>query len=296
MILRGLRRSFSDFSRHPWLHAISIATMTTALFILGIYFLIYRNVRHVAEVTSPQITGTIYLKEALPPAQVQTLRERVLTLSHVEKVIFKNKTSVISELEEYLGSKTDSTLLGAGELFPDILEIVLDKNASAKEVLVVNTVVSQFPEVVESDYSESWLSQFEKIKSFFHVFGGLLMIGLMTSCTFIIANFMGMRHQSRKNEIDIVRLIGAHEKFVLSPFLWEGLIEGLIGVVFALGLTYVAKSVSSFLMSSHWSSLIGMREWLFLSTGQLAVLATFGITMALLGSLTVFFRFQQGER
>jgi len=55
---RGLRRSITDFRRHPWLHFISVTTITVALVILGTFFLCYRNFENLAEKTSPQVTGT----------------------------------------------------------------------------------------------------------------------------------------------------------------------------------------------------------------------------------------------
>ena len=62
MLNRGLRRSITDFRRHPWLHLISISTIAVALLILGTFFLCYRNFEALAEKTSPQVTGTVYLK------------------------------------------------------------------------------------------------------------------------------------------------------------------------------------------------------------------------------------------
>ncbi len=296
MNMRGFRRSLGDFKRHPWLHLISISTITIALFILGVYLIAYRNFKYITEKTSPHITGTVYLKDSLSPIQIQAVREKILSIENVQKVTFKTKESVIEELEEFLGSKGESPVIPEGDLFPDVLEINLGQHIDATAVTIVKNIIVQYPEVAEVDFSENWLSQFQRLKKLFRVFGGILMIALLLSCTFIIANFMGMRHQSRKNEIDIIRLMGAPRNYVLMPFVWEGLIEGVLGAIGALTLTFFVRGLFSMLISAHWASLLGTNELLYLSTYQGVVLVGFGMAMALLGSLTVFIRFQQDER
>ena len=113
----------------------------------------------------------------------------------------------------------------------------------------------------------------------------------MVGCSLIIANFMGMRHQSRKSEIEIVKLIGANQNFVFSPFLWEGIIEGLIGATLALFILFIAKCLLSALITVQWATILGMRELLYLSSGQFLMMFIAGITMAFVGSFTVFVRF-----
>jgi cell division transport system permease protein len=149
--------------------------------------------------------------------------------------------------------------------------------------------------VTEVDFSEDWLAQYKRVRQVLKIFGVMLLVGCLVGCSFIIANFMGMRHQSRKNEIDIVRLIGAHQNFILGPFLWEGLIEGLIGASFALSLLYVIKMSLATLISVQWSSLLGVHEWLYLSFSQLLALIGVGIAMAFCGGFTVFLRFRENN-
>lgn len=293
---RGFRRTLADFRRHPWLHAISISTITISLFIIGVFFVGYRNFKYMAEKTSPKTSGTVYLKDALSESRVRSLSEKILSLENVQKVQFKTKQSLVKELEEFLGSKEEIVSLPEGELFPDVIEIELRKNAGSAEVAILRNILVGYPDVSEVDFSENWLAQFERVQRLLKIFGALLMVGLLVSCTFIIANFMGMRHQSRKEEIDIVRLIGAHEKFVLAPFLWEGVMEGLMGAILALGLTYLVKLGLGLCLRAHWTLFLGVKNWLYLSAGQFACILLIGIAMAFFGSLTVFLRFQQSQK
>ncbi len=292
MAYRGIKRSFIDFQRHPWLHIISVATIAMALLILGVFFLGYRNMESIADKAKSQITATVYLKDGLTEAQVTELKERILSLGMVKNAVFKSRHSVMEELSSFLGSGVGDSLTG-NEIFPDILEVEVRREASMSDAGDVKTMVSKMPEVADVDFSEDWLAQFKHIRQMFQVFGFCLTSAILIGCGFIIANFMGMRHQARKNEIEIVRLHGASQQFVMAPFLWEGFFEGIIGAFIALILLYVAKIFLGAMVSSQWASLLGVHQLLYLSIGQLFAVIALGIAMAFFGSFTVFIRFQE---
>lgn len=288
----SLRRSLNHFRIHPWLHAASIGAITISLIILGGFFLCYRNFEFVSEKASPALTGTVYLKEALTDSEISRLRERILSQENVRKVTFKPKRTVVDELQVFLGASGMESLPGS-ELFPDVLEVELKKETPAAGVSTLKSVIVKFSEVSEVDFSEDWLAQFKKVRQFLQAFGFVLMICIMFGCGFMIANFMGMRHQSRKNEIEIVNLMGAHRNFILGPFLWEGLIEGVLGSLIALTVLYLVKSVLSALVVVNWSTMLGIKELLYLSAGQLLIIFCVGVATALVGGITVFLRFQE---
>ncbi len=267
-------------------------TISVALVIIGCFFLCYRNFEKLAEKTSPQISGTAYLKEELTQIQIQALRDRILGLENVQKVSFKSKSNVVEELQAFLGSSGGSYLPGS-ELFPDVLELEVKKDISPEKIQIIKGIVSRFPEVAEVDFSDDWLAQYKKISQIVKIIGLIIMGFMIVGCSFLIANFMGMRHQSRRNEIEIVNLIGADRNFIITPYIWEGVIEGIAGSSIAITVLFSVKIFFSSLISAHWSTFLGMPHWSFLSFAQILVIYAIGITMALLGGVTVFLRFQE---
>lgn len=290
---RALRRSLSDFRRHPWLHAVSVSTIVVALLVLGAFMVCFRNLEYLADRTSPQVTGTVYLKESPTPEALKELKERFLGLERVRKVTYKAKAAVMEELHGFLGSTGGGTGLPGGELFPDVIEIELEPNAPASHFKALTEIVGRYPEVSEVDFSEDWLAQYKKVRSFIGAFGFFLMAVVVLGCGFITANFMGVRYQSRRDEIDIVRLIGATRSFVLKPFLLEGAIEGMVGAVLALILLAIGSTLLSTAFSVQWGALLGVKGWLFLSVGQVALVMLLGVAIACLGTVTVFLRFKE---
>lgn len=294
MTSRGLRRTLIDFRRHPWLHLLSTATIMVALTILGVLFLCYRNFEILAQKTNPNITGTVYLREGLSDSQIQKLREKLLSLDHVQKAEFKTKKSVMAEMQSFLGGVTNEAISGV-DIFPDVLELDLQPETDARTVSALKVMISRISEVTEVDFSEDWLAQYRRIRHFLKIFGFILMGGILVGCGFIIANFMGLRHQSRRNEIDVVRLIGGEREFILTPLLWEGLFEGALGSVGALAFLFFLKWLSSAVLTVQWSAILGMNDVLYLSLEQWLSLVVIGLGIAFFGSVTVFFRFQENK-
>jgi len=290
---RGLRSSISHVRRHPWLHTISVATITVALLLLGGFFFCYRNLESLAEKTNPHVTGTLYLKDALSDAQVRTLREHVLSLQAVSRVQFKNKGSVVKELQGFLGTR-ESDVLPGSELFPDILDVELARDADEDTIVALKKSLARLPEVAEVDFSEDWLAQYNRFAYMVKVIGALLMAAILLGSSFIIANFMGMRHQARREEIEIVRLMGAHRGFILTPFLLEGIFEGVLGAAIALSALYGMKSFLS-AFSVPIAGLFGISRFVYLSPGQFVTVIAVGIAMAFISSFTVFLRFRENQ-
>lgn len=291
---RGLRRVFSDFRRHPWLHFISITTITVALILVGAFLVFFQNVEKVTEKTNPRVTGTIYLREGLTNDQVRELRDKVFALETVRQVVFKDRDSVVGEIQSFLGEATHRVLPGA-EIFPDVLEVELDASAKSEAVALVQKSLLSMAGVQDVDFSDGWLVQYKKIRGLGQFVGIFILVALVIGCGFLIANFMGLRHQARRQEIHIARMMGAHRNFILAPFVWEGVIEGLLGGVIAVLVLYIGTVVFSQVIMMEWGALLGLRKLAFLSLPQLMCVFVVGIAMALIGSILVFFRFQENS-
>lgn len=293
MILkRSFKRSLSDFSRHPWLHLVSVATITVALLMVGVFLVCRTNLENLADQTKNLTTGTVYLKENLQASQIPAIRERMMAIPGVKDVLFKSKAAVMEELQVFLNVSAPS---GPQEIFPDILEVELKPQLSPQQITDLKIMVAQVPGVGEIDFSDEWISKFQKIRNILGWAGILLGFGVIVGSGFIIANFMGMRHQARKSEIEIVQLHGAQRAFVMTPFLLEGFFEGVIGALLSLVVLAVMTWLVSAWISVQWSSLVGIKQLSYLTVPQMGLVLLMGIAMAFFGSVAVYLRFQNSH-
>ncbi len=291
MPLKGINKSLQDFKRHPWLHGLSVLTITISLTILGLFFLSYRNFTYWAYQSSPKTTGTAYLNENLSELEVAQLNESLRALKGVEDTQFKSRQTVLQELGGAYGQKELSGPHLA-DLFQDIVELRLQSDLSQTELEKLKNTITAMPQILEVDFSAGWFSQLDDVRKTLSWAGLVLMVGLFGGCAFLIANFMGMRHQARKRDLEIMQLLGGSRKFVLLPFFYEALLEGAIGAAASLTLLLLFKIALSETIVSSWLQKLGAQELLFLSPAQIGGMAVVGVLTALLGTLTVFLRFE----
>jgi len=287
---RIIRKFISDIKRNPILHFITSSTVIVSIVIIGVFFLFYRNFEIMSEKASPQVIGTVYLKGSLKENELLNLREKLLFLENVENVKHKTRDNVLEEIASFLGSSNISYI---SESFPDVMEVTLKKDTSKIQIEALSKIIAAFDEVSEVDFSSDWLEKYEKVKSIlkliFISFSSIVFLG----CVFITANFMGVRQEARKKEIDIARLVGANDAFIFKPLFLEGIIEGLISAFLAVIFLYIIKTIVSTAMMTSWSSFFEFENWVFLSTSQIICLFVFSILINSFGTIMVFFRFKE---
>ncbi len=293
---RSLRRVLSDVRRHPWMHLLSVLTVTSALVVLGLFFLCHRNFVAVAKRSVDRSVGVVYLKTGTSGADREVAAAKLAEIPHVKKAAFKDGGTVQAELAGVLGDGASAPDVATAGLFPELFELELEPNLSASALETVRKAIAELSSVEEVDLSETWAAQYRKARGFLDLMGVIFVLVVGFGCALVIANFMGLRHQARKEEISVVRLFGGTQPFVVGPFLLEGVLEGMLGAFVALVTLGLMQSGLSTLVKVRWSSVLGIEQWLFLSAGQMTMLFLLGVGMASFGSLSVFFKLRHGER
>ena len=141
----------------------------------------------------------------------------------------------------------------------------------------------------EVQYSEQWLERFEGLMYILKVIG-LIVGGLFSMAVlFIITNTIKLTIYSRRDEIEILKLVGATDWFVKMPFLIEGAIQGILSGFIALCVLFLVYSLFS-LKTLHIFGLPVMNV-VFLPFGYLSLLLVFSLILGLTGSFVAVGRF-----
>jgi cell division transport system permease protein len=148
--------------------------------------------------------------------------------------------------------------------------------------------------VAEVQYSDEWLKQFEGLMNLFRltgiVIGGLLCIGVL----FIMTNTIKLTIYSRKNEIEIQKLVGATDWFVKMPFLLEGVIQGVLSA----GVSLLCLYLGYLLFAAKPIHLMGIivLDFVFLPAQYALSIVMISILLGLIGSLIAVGRFIAADR
>lgn len=290
--MRGLRRSWNDFRRHPWVHGLSVTTIGLSLFLLGACLMGYRNFQSLADQAQEKRVGTVFLDEGIAETEAEKLREELLATEGVVEAQYRKRGDVTAEIGRFLGARHDEALPGA-DLFPDLIELKFDQIAGPKAIRLLGERLRDRPEVAEVDFGAVLGDRLDGIRKWLRIVGWIFTGALLLGCAVVMANFTGLRQQARSREIEIVQMIGASRWYVLSPFVWESVLEGLAGSGLALSLLALAMAGLTSTGAVEWLAALGLDEVRFLSVAQLLLVVAVGVGTALVGNLSVFLRLRK---
>jgi cell division transport system permease protein len=267
-----------------------MGTMVISMLILGGFCLVFVNVSAWIQGWDETWSMSIYLRDDVSDEERQALISYLIRLPSAEIKKFISKDAALREFKHILGPR--ASLLDGLEVnpFPASIEVAFSKGATQSQDLhAVQDEIERMAGVEEVQFSEEWLGRFESFIHMARVFGlvvvGLLCVGVL----FIISNTIKLTIYSRREEIEVMKMVGATDWFIRVPFLVEGFLQGLISGALSIAilfLIYFGLSVKK----AQWFGLAGLGvDFLPLEyTLFVVILSTF---LGLFGSFVAIGRF-----
>ena len=130
---------------------------------------------------------------------------------------------------------------------PDAFEVrMIASSQRLEDVEILAKQLESIPWVDEVEYGQKWLGRFTNILNLFRLTGYAMGGIFFMAAVFIVANTIRLALYSRREEVEIMRLVGATDSFIKAPFYLEGLIQGALGGIIGLAALFVAfKLISS---------------------------------------------------
>jgi len=281
-----VRRVGRNLRQTPVICSAAIGTVAVALMIMAFFIIVVINVQQVARQWSREIQVVAYFDKVPGEDKVDRWRDDLEGMKEVERVDFVSRDEAFRRFKKRLGDDGD-LLDGVGSDFlPASLEIVLHE--ASRNKTGVETVVrrlQQIPELEDVSYEPDWLERFDafvnllKLAGF--VFGGFLLFAAL----FIVSNTIKLTLYARREEIEIMSLVGGTPLFIKMPFLLEGALQGIVGRgvaligVWAIFALVLQEGLYGVLMVTGADSI------LFLSAWQQGGILVCGLLLGLTGSL-----------
>jgi cell division transport system permease protein len=231
----------ANISNNRLVHLIGVGTMAIAFLIFDAFVLVFINLSYWTEERGRLLTMSVYFKEEPDRIVLEGVQKELLDFPGVTIKRFISKDDAMEDLRKQLGDEA-GLLDGLTENpLPASLEITFSRDKGGGSIpLQLKRRLERIDIVDEVQYSQEWIERFraimEAIKIVGIVAGGLLFLAAL----FIITNTIKLTIYSRKEEIEILKLVGATNRFVKLPFLIEGSIQGFLGGSLALMLLFVA--------------------------------------------------------
>ncbi|MBF0994670.1 MAG: ABC transporter permease [Lachnospiraceae bacterium] len=238
--------------RNGWYSIASVATITACLFLFGMFYTIIVNFQHMVRSAEEGVSVTVFFKEGTSEDEIQVLKAEVEKRPEVSKVDFQTADEAWDSfkkqyLGDYAGGFPDNPLEG-----DDNLQIYM-KNVSQQANLVTYLEsVNIVREVKRSEVTAMTLSAVNRLITL--ISAGVILVLLGVSI-FLISNTVTIGIEIRRNEIEIMKYVGAGDFIVRGPFVIEGMLIGLIGSLIPLALIYVLYGEAVEYFSSKFSIL-----------------------------------------
>ncbi len=230
-----LKQGIRNIFRNAWFSLASIATISSCLLLFGIFYSVIANFQHIVKNAEAGVAVTVFFDEGLSDEEKQYIGELITSRKEVDKINFVSADEAWESFkDEYLGEYSEGFTENPLE-DSENYEIYMKDIALQSSLVSYLQTIPGVRQVNSSQQTADALSGANRLISYISI--GIIGILLAVSI-FLISNTVMIGISVRKEEIGIMKYIGATDFFVRAPFVVEGLIIGLIGAAIPLGLVY----------------------------------------------------------
>jgi len=287
-----IRRAVRNMRQWPLLCSAAILTMAVSLATVATFFLVVVNIEQLASNWTREIQVIAYLEKAPSQRELPALHKQLENFPEVETVNYVSPADAMRRFKSRLAD--DASLLEGvnRNLLPASFELTLQPQARNQDG--IERVIERLENSLSIDdlrYGQKWLERFNNFVDMLRFISLILGSFLLFAALFIVSNTIKLTLYARRDELEIMALVGATMRFIQIPFLLEGALQGLIGGVLSLGFLVLSfKFVIQRSLTSFWLTPADF-ELLFLSASQQWILVASGVLLGILGSLTSLRRF-----
>lgn len=234
IFFRSIRDAFKSVVRNFSLSFASIMCTTITLILVAVAVVAAANVNNATKLIEDELTIVTYLKKDVTEEQIDNIKSEISSYKNVEEVTFKSKDEWKLEMSEY--DDSFKTVLDYLDENPLMDSFVLKVN-DVKKLSETSEYIKAINGVDTVKYGEGMVEQVISVFDIVQKIVVVVVIALVVVTSFLISNTIKLTIFSRRNEIEIMRLVGASNITIKLPFLFEGFIIGLIGSIIPVCIT-----------------------------------------------------------
>lgn len=233
----NLKQAFSQMGRNKGMYFTSIMAITAMMLILGLFFVAFVNVNlFTKSIEKDYNVIQIYLKEGLTPEVTDAVGQSLQTTEGVEKVEYVTKDQALQTLRDRWGENGYLLENLPENPLPDSYTVYVSDKDAANNVATLAPGIEGVDDVV---YYRDTIEKLAQVSRFIELGSIIAMAFLIIVSIVIVANTIKLTVFNREKEISIMKYLGATNWFVKAPFIWGGIIIGILSSVIATGLTYI---------------------------------------------------------
>lgn len=276
-----------------WNHVLTAIAMAMALFVFGAFILLQENLEALLRGWGDQLQISAYVDKNLSGEDVRLLQERIGKYPEVARVRHISQEQAWTDFQTALGAQS-SVLDGLPrDVLPASVEIAV--KPSFRDGPLVEALAARLKKekgITSVEYAQDWLDRVSLVILAVQwakwIFGGVLFL----TTYFIVGSTVKLAILARKDEIEIMQLVGAYEELIQAPFVLEGMLQGMLGGALAVGGLWLAFQMLRDQIPASALALFGVAHSLeFLDWQSIAFVVVIGLILGAAGSVFSLRRF-----
>jgi len=264
--------------------------MALALFLGAGFFAALTGARALLRSWGAEASLTVYLAPAATEAQGSALAERIRA-EHAElSVVLVSRDQALQRLRDDMRELSGALDGVSASVLPLTLELTPRAPATSAELRTLAGALSKLPDVVDVEYGREWLDKLEELARALRAAGAAATALILGAAILVVANTIRLAVYARRDEIEIMKLVGATDSYVRMPFLLEGVLQGVAGALIALAGLFLVYRVLIPRAQAAFAFTAGAAIGPLLPS-RLFALVAFGGAVGLLGSWLAVARF-----
>jgi len=219
---------------------MTLLTVSLSVLIFTFFFLIYTNMLKASEGLEEEVRLTVYFEGELNPPLQRQVMEKIENYQKVNKILYISKKEAFSKLSSQLAEEQEVLEDLGPDFLPPSMEIYPLKNfTSLSDLQAFSDYLVTLPGAIKVQYGREWLQRFSSFIQLLKVITVLSASLLFLASTFMVSYTIRLTVITRREELEILRLLGATNFYIKTPLVMEGLIHGIMGSLTGLAALYM---------------------------------------------------------
>jgi cell division transport system permease protein len=265
-------------------------TVSLSVLIFSFFYLVYLNMLSTGDQVSDDLRLVVYLEDEPGPEMQEQLRNKISQFDPVQEINFISKKEAYERFAEQLGENREVLADMPTDFLPASIEVIPFKNLRRlSQIKLFAEYLATLPGSQKVQYGQKWVEKFytfTQLLSIVVILSGAL---LLLTASFMVASTIRLTIFNRQEELELLKLVGATNNYIRTPYLLEGLMQGLLGSF--LGLTALFVLFQWFIRHFSGAGVLHILSFSFFSPGVIVTLLLASISLCTIGSYTSMQKF-----
>ena len=277
ILSRSLRDSFKSIFRNFSLSMASISCTVITLILVSLSLIASYNVTSMTDKIERDLTMVVFVDNKATDDEINSVKSSLESIGNVDNIVFRSKDEIKNNMASE--NETFKNIMDTWKEDENPLQSTfILKVKDIKEIKETATTIKNIDKVTLVKYGETMVDRMISVFDLVKKICLVLVIALILVTAFLITNTIKITIFSRRNEINIMRLVGTSNTAIKLPFLFEGLVLGIIGslipvIITIFGYTYLYESMGG-VMFSNLVELVKPSEIIYITSLTILVIGS----------------------